>query len=69
MLPVPVGLMKLGGLLTGQSATVKRLVGSLAVDDRHIRETLEWTAPFTMQDGLRATAEWINSTGERRRAA
>jgi len=69
LLPVPVGLMKLGGFLTGQSDTVKRLVGSLAVDDRHIREALEWSAPFAMQDGLRATAEWINSTREQQRAA
>lgn len=59
LLPVPVGLMKLGGKLTGQSGTVNRLVGSLAVDDRKIRETLEWSAPYSMEEGLKATADWI----------
>ncbi|GAB4143962.1 MAG: SDR family oxidoreductase [Planctomycetaceae bacterium] len=69
LLPVPVGLIKLGGKLTGKSGLVERITGSLCVDDRRIRETLDWKPPFTMQDGFRATAEWMQSEETSRSAA
>lgn len=59
LFPVPVPLMRLAGFLTGKSPAVDRLTGSLAVDSSRIREELEWTPPFSMDDGLRATAEWF----------
>lgn len=35
-----------------------KLRGSLFVDDGAIRRELGWTPPFTLQEGLRATAHW-----------
>ena len=37
---------------------VKRLTGSLVVDDTALRVELGWKPPFTPAQGLRATADW-----------
>ncbi len=55
LLPVPVGLMKLGGMLTGKSSEIDRLLGSLTVDISKIRERLHWHPPFTLERGLQTT--------------
>lgn len=55
-------LMKLTGKLTGKSAQMSRLTGSLAVDSSRIRAELGWSPPFSMEQGLKATAEWFLAT-------
>lgn len=37
---------------------VERLTGSLEVDDGLIRRELGWRPPFSLEEGLRATADW-----------
>lgn len=59
LLPFPVSLIHLAAKLTGKSAAVNRLTGSLTVDSSKIRRELGWQPPFTMEEGLRATAEWF----------
>lgn len=59
LFPFPVPLMKLAGKLTGKSAAVNRLTGSLTVDSSKIKRELDWKPPFTMDEGLRATADWF----------
>ena len=54
------GLIRFAGKLTGKSGAVDRLLGSLAVDDGKIRTELGWRPPYTMADGLKATAAWYN---------
>lgn len=61
LLPVPPGLMRLVGKLTGKSAAVDRLLGSLTIDVSKIRKELGWTPPYTMRQGLAATAEWYKN--------
>ena len=39
------------------SATVERLSGSLFVDSSHIRTTLNWQPPFTLDQGLEQTIQ------------
>jgi len=58
LFPIPLGLMRLAGILTGKTSAVDRLLGSLAVDDSKIRKELGWAPPFTVTEGLKATAEW-----------
>jgi nucleoside-diphosphate-sugar epimerase len=36
----------------------ERLTGSLEVDDGDLRRSLGWRPPFSLEEGLRATAEW-----------
>jgi nucleoside-diphosphate-sugar epimerase len=55
LLPVPVSLLRLAGRMTGKSAAVSRLTGSLYVDSRTIRAQLGWVPPYSMQEGLTQT--------------
>lgn len=56
---VPPVLLRLAGTLTGKSADVDRLIGSLLVDSSRIRAELDWTPPFTVAEGLAQTARWF----------
>ena len=56
--PFPVALLHGAGKLLGKSAMVNRLTGSLIVDTRKVRQQLEWTPPFTLDEGLRDTVQW-----------
>ncbi len=61
LLPVPVGLFKLAGALTGKRGVVDRLVGDLQVDSSKARTLLEWVPPFTVSQGIEATvADFMN---------
>jgi nucleoside-diphosphate-sugar epimerase len=57
----PPTLLKLAGALTGSSSQIERLQGSLCVDSGKIRRELNWTPPYTLQQGLQATAEWYRN--------
>lgn len=57
----PLALLKLIGWLTGKSDQVDRLLGSLQIDSGKIRRELNWTPPYTLKQGLRATADWYCS--------
>ena len=61
LFPFPPGLIRLAGLVTGKSAAVDRLLGSLVVDSSAIRHELKWVPPYSMQQGLVETARWFNS--------
>ena len=55
LLPMPNSLMKILGILFFQSASVERLIGSLAVDDSETHQLLQWSPPFSLQEGLEQT--------------
>ncbi|VXC34171.1 UDP-glucose 4-epimerase [Burkholderia sp. 8Y] len=59
LLPVPVSILQTAGRLTGKSAQVERLTGSLRVDSTHIRGVLGWRPPYSLDAGLAATAQWF----------
>ena len=54
LLPVPPALLRL--LLP--SAEAERLIGSLAVDGSRLSRETGYRPPFTVEEGLRATAAW-----------
>lgn len=58
LMPVPLPLLRLAGLLTGRGAQIARLTGSLVADDRPIRAELDWQPPVTVEEGLRQTVAW-----------
>lgn len=62
LVPVPVGVLRLAGRLSGRSAQVDRLIGELRLDSSHIRERLGWHPPHTVEHGLLETAAWYRST-------
>lgn len=55
LLPVPAGLFRFAGRVTGRRAVVERLVGDLQVDISKARELLGWQAPFSVEQGIAAT--------------
>lgn len=61
LLPIPPSLLRLVGQITGKSDTVDRLLGSLQVDSSKIRQTLDWKPPYTVDQGLQATADWFKA--------
>jgi nucleoside-diphosphate-sugar epimerase len=56
LFPCPPALLRLAGKLTGKSQQVERLLGSLQIDDAKIRRELNWHPPFSLDQGLQATA-------------
>ncbi|MCC8401209.1 SDR family oxidoreductase [Paraburkholderia sp. MMS20-SJTN17] len=62
LVPVPQGVLRLAGRLTGRSAQIDRLIGELRVDSSHIREYLNWYPPHTVEHGLLETTAWYRST-------
>jgi nucleoside-diphosphate-sugar epimerase len=54
LLPVPVSLLRLGGMLLGRTDDVARLLDDLVVDSGKIRARLGWCPPFTLDEGLAA---------------
>jgi nucleoside-diphosphate-sugar epimerase len=61
LVPVPVGVLRLAGRLTGRSAQVDRLIGELRLDSSHICERLGWHPPHTVEHGLLETAAWYRA--------
>jgi nucleoside-diphosphate-sugar epimerase len=59
---VPESWLRLAGRVTGRSAAVDRLLGSLEVDDFPTRDILGWCQPVTAEIGLRRTADWFRGT-------
>ncbi|MDO9010977.1 MAG: SDR family oxidoreductase [Gallionella sp.] len=55
--PCPQALLRLAGRLTGKADQIERLLGSLQIDSDKIRCELGWQPPYTLDQGLRATAD------------
>jgi nucleoside-diphosphate-sugar epimerase len=62
LLPIPVWLLHAAAAMAGRSADIRRLTDSLLVASNKIREQLDWTPPFSVEEGLSRTVEWYCST-------
>lgn len=54
----PPGLLRAVAALVGRSGQAAKLFDSLLVSDSKIRSELGWEPPYTLDQGLRATADW-----------
>jgi nucleoside-diphosphate-sugar epimerase len=54
----PPGLLRVAATLLGRAGQMDRLFGSLRVNDEKLHRELGWSPPYTMEQGLRATADW-----------
>lgn len=61
LFPFPPSLLKLAAKTVGKEDIANRLLGSLQVDSRKIRETLNWTPPYHVDEGLKITADWFKN--------
>lgn len=50
---VPSALLQVGANLLGKGAVAQRLLGNLQVDLSHTSNTLNWTPPLSVDEGLR----------------
>lgn len=53
LLPVPVGMLKLGAAALGKADVAQRLLGSLQVDISKNHRLLGWQPPVSLDDGLK----------------
>jgi len=58
----PPALLRTVATLLGRAEQVDRLFGSLRISSEKIRSELAWTAPYTLEQGLRATADWYRKS-------
>ena len=54
----PIFILRFLAKLLGKSKAVDRLTQSLEIDSSKIYNELSWKPPYTMQQGLQATADW-----------
>lgn len=62
LLPIPPSWLGFAGKLLGKNDIEQRLCSSLQVDISHTKNTLKWAAPYSMEEGLKQTAEWYKSS-------
>jgi nucleoside-diphosphate-sugar epimerase len=62
LVPCPVRMLQMLGHALGKSDEVLRMIESLRVDCSGIKQQLNWVAPFTVEHGMRETAEWFVRT-------
>jgi nucleoside-diphosphate-sugar epimerase len=55
---LPIGALKAVAAVTGQSAAMDRLCGSLQIDTSDTHERLGWLPPVTLDEGLARTVDW-----------
>jgi nucleoside-diphosphate-sugar epimerase len=58
LFPVPPFLLQMFGNMTGYNAEFERLLSSLRVDSSKVCRELDWYPPYTLRQGLQATADW-----------
>jgi len=57
LIPVPVFLFKLAGMIFRKQDVVDRLVGDLQVDSSKAMSLLDWKPPYTVEQGIRTTVD------------
>ncbi len=57
LLPIPPGLLALGAAILGRHAVATRVLGSLQVDIGSTRQTLGWSPPISVDEGLRRAVQ------------
>jgi nucleoside-diphosphate-sugar epimerase len=58
LVPVPTGLLRAAGAVTGRGAEVGRMVDSLEADVSETTDLVGWRPRFTLDEGLRETVRW-----------
>lgn len=61
LLNIPPSWLGLAGKLLGKKDIEQRLCASLQVDIAHTKSTLNWTPPYSMEEGLKQTADWYKA--------
>jgi nucleoside-diphosphate-sugar epimerase len=57
LIPIPVSMLKFLGNITGTSAMISRLTDSLQVDITHTKNTLNWSPPYSVEEGFKMSVQ------------
>jgi nucleoside-diphosphate-sugar epimerase len=57
LLPIPMFILNTAAKLAGKAKVAQQLLGSLQVDIQKTKSLLGWSPPFSVDDGLRKTAD------------
>lgn len=63
LIPLPSGVLKAVGKITGRTAEIERLTSSLQVDSTKIRKMLDWRPSHTLDEGIGKTVQWYMEKG------
>ena len=58
LIPLPISLLKVMAVLSGKTRSIERLTQSLVIDNSKIKKCLEWSPPYSLDEGLASTVEW-----------
>lgn len=64
LLPVPVWMLKWLGKMTGKSDMISRLTDSLQVDITHTKDTLDWSPPYSVEEGFAKSVQTPKHTSQ-----
>jgi nucleoside-diphosphate-sugar epimerase len=53
LFPFPVFLLKFFGFIFGKRKEINRLAGSLRIDNSYTKETLNWSPPLSVEEGIK----------------
>jgi nucleoside-diphosphate-sugar epimerase len=59
LVPIPNSMLWIGASLIGRRADYERLCGDLVLDCSEFGRALDWNAPYSLADGIAATASWF----------
>ena len=55
---MPIHCLQSIARMVGKQDMAERLIGSLTVDDSKIRQELNWSPPYSLQQGIEKTVHW-----------
>ncbi len=58
---IPNWLLRTTAIIIGKTKLANRLTSSLTANCSQIEHQLNWSPPFSLQDGLNATTKWFNT--------
>jgi nucleoside-diphosphate-sugar epimerase len=61
LIPVPQKLIEISARMLGKHQLASRLCGNLQVDITKARKLLGWVPPYTLEQGLKKTATYLNN--------
>ena len=63
LVSIPAAMLNVAASLVGCTAEASRLTGSLRVDIDKTMQSLQWSPPVSLADGVRSTVSWYKEQG------
>ena len=64
LIKMPLGALKFGSQVIGKPRAYDGLCGSFQLDVSQTKQSLNWTAPFSLQEEVSATVDWFQSSNK-----